>query len=127
MRSLNELIPKKRLSLNFRLRDASNTSPSSLPLFAAFLRLPDHLVNTAHFRPEVMRRVKTTREEETKKLRKVDDEEKAEERKLAQDKAKKDLRDKKLKGLSADEQRKFLEKEREKQNRKATGRKTMKA
>jgi len=124
-KTLNELVPKKRLSLSMRL--TSSGTPQSLALFQAFLRLPDHLVSSAHFRAEVLRRVKATREEVSKKIKKLDDEEKAEERKTLSDKAKKDERERKLKGLSAEDQRKFLEKEREKDQRRRQGKKTMKA
>lgn len=80
----------------------------------------------AHFRPEAMRRIKATREEQIAKIRKLDDEEKAEERKLAQDKAKKELRDAKLGRMSADEQRKYLDKERERDAKKRTKKQTVK-
>ena len=121
--SLNDLVPKKRLSLTLRMSEPSRTAP----LLATFLRLPDHLVSSAHFRSEVLRRVRATRDDEAKKLRKLDEDEKAEERKTLSDKAKKDARDLKLKGMTADEQRKYLDKEREKNNRKQTGKKTIKA
>lgn len=109
------------------LRLGDPTSPTDLPLLQHFLRLPDTLVTTGHFRPEVMRRVRTTRDEEAKKIKKVLDAESAEERKGASDKQKKEERERKLKTLTADEQRKFLEKEKEKETRKRMGRKTMKA
>jgi len=57
----------------------------------------------------------------------VDDEEKAEERKIALDKAKRELRDQKLGRLGAEEQRKFLEKERERGQRKMGKRGVVKA
>ena len=107
--------------------DTSTQSPSSRALFAAFLRLPDQLVNTAHFRAEVLRRIKSTREDEAKKIRKLGEQEKAEERKTQGDKAKRKERERKLKGMSAEEQRKFLEKERDKDQRKSMGRKSVKA
>jgi len=111
------------LQLNVRLVDRSQPQP----LLAAFLRFPDHLVNSAHFRTEVLRRVKTTRDEEAKKIRKLDELEKAEGRKNTSDKAKKDEREKRLKGMSAEEQRKFLEKERERDQKKSMARRSMKA
>ena len=80
-----------------------------------------------HFRPEVQRRLKATREAEISKVKKLDDEEKAEARKTSADKKKKEERDKLLKGMNADQQRKFLEKEREKERRKGEKRRTMKA
>lgn len=119
-RSLDDLVPKKRVTLTLKLNAGTNT----IPLFSYFLRLPDQLVSSAHFRPEVMRRVRQTREEETKKIRKLVEAEGAEDRKLLSDKAKKEQRDRKLKGLSADEQKRFLEREREKEQRKRTARMT---
>ena len=105
----------------------SPTSTADLPLVQSFLRLPDHLVSSAHFRPEVLRRVRLTREEESKKIRRTLEIEQAEERKESNDKQKKEERDRKLKGMTADEQRKFLEREKERNMRKSMGRKTMKA
>ena len=114
---------KKRLQLKLRIGQES----TSKPILSTFLRMPDQLVSGAHFRAEVLRRVKATRDEEIKKIRKLDESEKAEGRKTATDKAKKDERERKLKGMSADEQRKFLDKERDKDQRKSMGRRTIKA
>jgi hypothetical protein len=86
--------------------------------------MPDQLAQSAHFRPEVMRKVKATREETIRKLQKADEEEKAEERALERDKAKKTKRDMELKGLDAKAQRKYLEKEKEKELRKMTKKQT---
>jgi hypothetical protein len=90
-----------------------------LPLFQYFVRLPDMLVQTAHFRPEVLRRIRATREDTIKRLQKVDEEEKAEERALEREKAKKLKRDLELKGLSAAEQKKYLEKEKKQELKKS--------
>lgn len=107
---LNDTVPRKRISLSMLINTSSTTTNS---LFAAFLRLPDHLVNTAHFRPEALRKVRATREDEMRKIRKVDEEEKATERRETSDKTKKEEREKKLSRMSADEQKKFLKKEKE--------------
>ncbi|KAF1966359.1 DUF1682-domain-containing protein [Bimuria novae-zelandiae CBS 107.79] len=125
-KKIDETIPRKRLNLSLKLRPTGTPYTSTLPLFTAFLRLPDFLVSKAHFRPEAMRRIKATREEQIARIRKLDDEEKAEERKLAQDKAKKELRDAKLSRMSADEQRKYLDKERERDAKKRTKKQTVK-
>lgn len=117
---LDDLVPRKRIYLSMRL----NPKPASTSLFATFLRLPDHLVSTAHFRPEALRKVRATREEEARKLRKLDDEEKAEERRVAAEKLKKEERDRRLGKMSAEEQRKFLQKEKEQENRKMTKKRT---
>ncbi|KAL1583684.1 hypothetical protein WHR41_07526 [Cladosporium halotolerans] len=119
-KKLDDLVPRKRIYLSMRL----NPKPASTSLFATFLRLPDHLVSTAHFRPEALRKVRATREEEARKLRKLDDEEKAEERRVAAEKLKKEERDRRLGKMSAEEQRKFLQKEKEQENRKMTKKRT---
>jgi len=90
----------------------------ALPLFEYFIRLPDILVQSAHFRPEVTRKVKATRDNAVKQLQKVDEESKAEERALEREKAKKLKRDNELKALDAKAQKKYLEKEKEKELRK---------
>ncbi|KAF2014599.1 DUF1682-domain-containing protein [Aaosphaeria arxii CBS 175.79] len=123
-KKLDDTTPRKRINLSLKL---SSNYDSTLPLFQYFLRLPDHLVSAAHFRPEAMRRIKQTREEQIAKLRKLDDEEKAEERKLLGDKAKKDKRDQMLGRMSASEQKKYLDKERERENKKRAKGKTIKA
>ncbi|KZF21733.1 DUF1682-domain-containing protein [Xylona heveae TC161] len=115
---LNETIPKKRIHLSLKLPSGNDYS-STIPLFNYVLRLPDQLVSQAHFRPEVMRRIRQTREDEIRKLRRVDEEEKAEERKVQAEREKKAKREAALKNLSADEQRKFLEREREKELKKS--------
>lgn len=127
---LDETVPKKRMSLTVRLPSGTNSTESyaaTLPLFSYFLRLPDFLVSNAHYRPEVMRRIKTTREEEIARIRKIDEDERAEERKAKQDKRKKEEREQALKGMSSEEQKKFLEKEREKEQRRGMKKRTMKA
>lgn len=119
---LNDTIPKKRVSLAMRL----DASPKSTALFSVFLRMPDHLVTSGHFRPEAMRKIRSTREEEQRKLRKIDEDEKAEDRRLAMEKSKKEDRDRRLSKMSAEEQRKFLEKEKKDEQRKAMKKQTVK-
>ena len=58
-----------------------------------------------------------TRGKESEKLRKADNEEKAEERRLESEKKKKELREGRLNGMSGEEQKKFLEKERLKEGK----------
>ena len=119
---LDELKARKRLYLSL----ATSAGPST-ELLSNFIRLADRLPKAGHFRPEVQRRLKATRDAEIAKVKKLDDEEKAEARKTSADKKKKEERDKLLKGMNADQQRKFLEKEREKERRKGEKRRTMKA
>lgn len=113
--TLDETIPKKRLHLSLKL---TNNYSATLPLFQTFLRLPDHLASSAHFRPEVLRKITSTRQAEIKKLQKVSEAEAEEERKTTSEKLKKEERERKLKGLSAEEQRKFLEKEKNREQKK---------
>ncbi|KAF3313249.1 hypothetical protein TWF173_006208 [Orbilia oligospora] len=106
---------KKRIALHLNIESNDDTSA----LMEYFLRLPDFLVANAHFRPEVAKKVRSTRDEERRKLEKAEDDKKAEERQAAKDEKKKADRDAKLRGLSADEQKKFLDKEKEKEMKKA--------
>ena len=124
---MDDTVPKKRLYFSMRLPSSSAGFANTLPLFAYFIRLADVLVQSAHFRPEVMRKVRNTREEMIRKLQKADEEEKAEERALERDKAKKMKRDMELKGLDAKAQKKYLEKEKEKELRKMTKKQTTRA
>jgi len=123
--TLDEAKPRKRIHLCFRLPSDKDYA-KVLPLFQSFIRLADHLANNARFRPEVTKKIKQTRETESAKLRKVADKEAEEERLKQMEKLKKDERDRKMKGMSAEEQRKFLEKEAEKKRRKDTKKMTMK-
>jgi Protein of unknown function (DUF1682) len=114
---LEETIPKKRIYLSMRI-PSSGDYAKTLPIFEYFIRLTDVLVQGAHFRPEVLRKVRTTREDAIRKLQKADEEEKAEERNMEREKAKKLKRDLELKALDAKGQKKYLEKEKEKEMRK---------
>jgi hypothetical protein len=74
-----------------------------------------------------MRKVRSIREETIAQIKKVDETEKAEERQLERDRAKKAKRDQELNALDAKAQKKYLEKEREKEIRKAQKGKTVRA
>ncbi len=115
--TLDETTPKKRIHLSVKLPSDGNYS-STLPIFQAFLRLPDVLVGSAHFRPEVMKKINATRETEKSKLKKISDRETEEERMKQLDKMKKEERERKMKGMSAEEQRKYLDREAEKTRKK---------
>ncbi|KAM3068102.1 hypothetical protein ACMFMG_011151 [Clarireedia jacksonii] len=123
---IDETTPKKRIYLSMKIPSSGDYS-NVLPIFEYFLRVTDHLVAGAHFRPEVMRKVRMTREDMIKKLQKIDEEEKAEERALEREKLKKMKRDMELKGLDAKAQKKYLEKEKEKEMRKLQKRQTQRA
>jgi hypothetical protein len=116
--NLNETAQKKRLHLSMSLPSSDSNYKHVLPLFALFLRLPDFLVANGKLRPEVLRKINQVRDQEKGKLKKVSDKEAEEERLKQLDKMKKEERDRKMKGMSADEQKKFLEKETEKQRKK---------
>jgi len=124
---LSEYTPRKRVTLELTL-PFSTVDPELLQrLTSAFIRLVDHLVANAHFRPEVLRKVKATREDETKKLKRAIEEEGKEERELKLAEKKKTERDAKLRNMSAAEQKKFLEKEREKERKDAMKKQSRKA
>ncbi|KAL9128272.1 MAG: hypothetical protein Q9217_003034 [Psora testacea] len=117
--TLDDTKPRKRLSLSLHLPSGSSSTAysSTLPIFNYFLRLPDQLASQAHFRPEVARKIRNVRDEEQRKITKASDEEQAEDRRKESEKKKKELRDNKMRGMSAEEQRKFLEKEREREGK----------
>ncbi|KAI0911475.1 hypothetical protein F4824DRAFT_7972 [Ustulina deusta] len=125
-KTLDEAAPRKRIFLRYQL-PSSNNYESLLPLFSYFVRLPDQLATAAHFRTEVLRKVKSVREENIKQIQKVAEEEKAEERALERDKARKAKRDAELNALDAKAQKKYLEKEKEKELRKAAKKQTVRA
>ncbi|KAJ5653146.1 hypothetical protein N7490_000149 [Penicillium lividum] len=122
---IDETVPKKRVQLSVNLSSAAGYA-TTLPLFNQFLRFGDKLVAAAHFRAEVLRKVRNVRDEEIKKLRRVEEEEKAEERKLAAEKIKKDERERLLRGMTAEEQRKYLDRESQKEQRRSSKRMTRK-
>lgn len=115
--SLDETTPRKRLHLSLRLPSSPSSTPATLPLFTLFLRLPDHLASHAHFRPEVLRKVRATREEQAARLRRAAESTTTEERRAAAERVKKEDRERKLRGLGAEEQRKALEKEAERKRK----------
>ncbi|TGJ80679.1 hypothetical protein E0Z10_g8090 [Xylaria hypoxylon] len=123
-KTLDEAAPRKRIFLRYRL-PSSNNYDNLLPLFSYFVRLPDYLASAAHFRNEVLRRVKNVREENIKQIQKGAEEEKAEERALERDKVRKAKRDAELNALDAKAQKKYLEKEKEKEMRKAAKKQTV--
>ncbi|CAJ2509821.1 Uu.00g057210.m01.CDS01 [Anthostomella pinea] len=123
-KTMDETVPRKRIFLKYRL-PSSNNYDDLLPLFSYFLRIPDQLASSAHFRPEVMRKVKSVRDENVRQIQKEAELEKAEERALERDKAKKVKRDAELNALDARAQKKFLEKERDKEQRKASKKQTV--
>ena len=123
VRSLDDLVPKKRVYLCMRLSDAAHAQA----LFEVFLRLPDRLVDTAHFRAEALRKVRATREDAARRLRKVQEDERAEERRTQAEKSKKEERERKLNNMSAEEQKKFLAREKEAEQRKGAKKRSMRA
>ncbi|KAF2860367.1 DUF1682-domain-containing protein [Piedraia hortae CBS 480.64] len=122
-KTVDDLTPQKRVSLLTKL----NASSSASSLFSYFLRMPDQLVSTAHFRPEALRKVRATRQEELQRIRKAGESEKDVDRRSEAEKRKKEERDRKLKKMSAEEQRKFLEQEKKKEQRKDMARRSMRA
>jgi len=109
-----------------KLNDPSTTSTNpSTNLLTQFIRLTDVVIANKP-RPEVLRKIKETREIETKKIEKQEQSEKSEARKTQNEKTKREEREKKLKSMNADEQRRFLERERERDVKRSMGRRTIK-
>ncbi|KAI1206558.1 DUF1682-domain-containing protein [Annulohypoxylon truncatum] len=123
---MDETVPRKRLYLRYRL-PSSNNYDDLAPLLSYFVRISDHLASSAHFRPEVIRKVRAVRDENIKQIQKVAEEEKAEERQAERDRAKKAKRDAELNALDAKAQKKYLEREREKELRKSSKKQTVRA
>jgi Skp family chaperone for outer membrane proteins len=105
------------LRLPASVQSAAAYAPTQA-IFAYFLHLPDALAATAHFRPEALRKIRQTRDEQAARLQRAARDEVAEARAQKRDREKKERRDALLKSLSAEEQRKRLEREREKGARK---------
>ncbi|KAM4054651.1 hypothetical protein HRG_005477 [Hirsutella rhossiliensis] len=125
-KTLDETNPRKRLFLRYRL-PSDNGYDTLAPLLSYFVRMPDRLVQAAHFRPEVMKKVRATREAMVAQIRKADQEERNEERIYEKEKTRKAKRDAELKGLDAKAQKKYLEKEKEKELRRSQKKMTMRA
>ncbi len=124
--SLNETSARKRIFLKYRL-PSNNDYTNLVPIFKHVLRLPDRLVQGARFRPEVLRKVKAARDAAVKQIQKADDESKAEERAQEREKAKRAKRDQELNALDAKAQKKYLEKEREKEMKRGMKKQTTRA
>lgn len=123
---MDETIPRKRLYLRYRL-PSSNNYDDLAPLLSYFVRISDHLASSAHFRPEVTRKVRAVRDENIRQIQKAAEEEKAEERQAERDRAKKAKRDAELNALDAKAQKKYLEREKEKELRKSSKKQTVRA
>ncbi|KAJ6788198.1 hypothetical protein PWT90_02163 [Aphanocladium album] len=122
--TLDETTPRKRLHLRYSLPSDGNYD-AFVPLFDYLVRMSDQLVAQAHFRPEVLKKIRNVREAKINQIKKVAEEERAEERAADKEKAKKAKRDADLKGLDAKAQKKYLEKEQAKEQRKAQKKMTM--
>ena len=89
--------------------------------------MSDQLVKTARFRPQVTSRLKQLRENTINQIKKTVEQEKAEEHNVDRERAKKHKRDQKLAALDAKGQRKYLEKEREREAKKMMKKTTVRA
>lgn len=85
------------------------------------------LVQSAHLRPEVSRKVKSVREDTIRQIKKADEDEKAEERAVERERLRKLKRDSELNALDAKAQKKYLDREREKELRRSSKKTTMRA
>ncbi len=72
--TINETASRKRIFLKYRLPANDDYEPL-LPLFKYFMRTPDILVQSAHFRPAVVAKLKSVRDDAVKQIQKVDEDE----------------------------------------------------
>ncbi|KAK4169482.1 hypothetical protein QBC43DRAFT_226679 [Cladorrhinum sp. PSN259] len=125
-KTIDETVPRKRIFLRYRL-PSDNDYTNLVPIFQYFIRIADQLAKSAHFRPEVLKKVKSVREAAVKRIQKADEEAKAEERAVEREKERKAKRDAELNALDAKGQKKYLEREREKQLKKGVKKQTARA
>ncbi|KAK9479200.1 hypothetical protein V1514DRAFT_362645 [Lipomyces japonicus] len=114
--SVEEFVSKKKVLLSLRLSQTSEDEEASQQIINATLATIDHVVAKAHWRAEVSRKLKSTRDEEIRKLKRFAEEEKIEE--IAKQKASEKKQQKQgISRLSAEEQKKSQQKEKEKEFR----------
>ncbi|KAK9247699.1 hypothetical protein V1506DRAFT_531162 [Lipomyces tetrasporus] len=125
-KTVEEYVPTKRALLSIKIAKSPEEEQATAQLLNAFLNTIDVAVAKAHWRPEVSRKLKATRDDEIRKLKKIADDEKAEE--LAKQRAK-DKKEQKqgISKLSAEEQRKAQAKEREKELKRLRSKQVRKA
>lgn len=116
--TLNDTTPRKRIYLKYHLPSSDNYD-NFAPLLSYAVRLPDAIVDGPRLRPEVLKKLRASRDAKISQIKKAIEEEKAEERAADREKAKKAKRDGELQGLSAKAQKKYLEKEAAKEQRRA--------
>ncbi|KAK9472479.1 uncharacterized protein V1510DRAFT_417639 [Dipodascopsis tothii] len=114
----------KRVLVSMKVAGTPEQEAASAALLEAVIGLVDVAVAKAHWRPEVLRKLAGTRDKEQKKLQKVIDEERAEEVAKQKAKDKKERDEELVKGLSAEEQRKVQQREREKELRRKRAKQT---
>lgn len=123
--SLDETNPRKRVYLKYHLPSDNSKLENFVPLLSHAIRLPDFLIQNAKWRPEVLKKLRQPREAKINQIKRAIEEEKAEERAADREKAKKAKRDAELQALDAKAQKKYLEKEALKEQRKAAKKMTM--
>ncbi|KAK9337736.1 hypothetical protein V1521DRAFT_432959 [Lipomyces starkeyi] len=125
-KTVEEYVPTKRALLSIKIAKTPAEEQSTAQLLNAFLNTVDVAVAKAHWRPEVSRKLRATRDDEIRKLKKAADDEKAEE--LAKQRAKEKREQKQeIAKLTAEEQRKAQVKEREKELRRMRSKQVRKA
>lgn len=120
--NLKDVEPATTLNLVLKFPKSEEDKKTSIALLSAVIRLVDVAAEKT-LRPEVIKKIKATRETELKKIQKAKEEEKAEE--LAEKKAneKREQRNR-ISKLSPAEQKKIEEKERKKEQRKMAQKQT---
>lgn len=123
-KKLEDTTPRKRIMVKYTMPSSGNYD-NMVPLLEYFMRIPDLLAEKAHFRPEVLRKLRTPRDAKINQIKKADEEERADDRLAEKERLKKAKRDADLKGLDAKAQKKYLEKEQQKEQRRSQKKMTM--
>ncbi|KAK9457212.1 hypothetical protein V1511DRAFT_156372 [Dipodascopsis uninucleata] len=115
-KTAEEYKSSKRALIALKAASTPEEEAASKDILNAALNTIDVAVAKAYWRPEVSRKIKATRDDEIRKLKRQAEEEKAEE--VAKQRAKEKKEQKQsMSKLSAEEQKKFQQKEREKELR----------
>ncbi|OLL26633.1 UPF0674 endoplasmic reticulum membrane protein [Neolecta irregularis DAH-3] len=115
---------KPEYECRYRIQLCMKLSDQDSALVEALFKLVDHLVERCHFRPEVVKKLKASREDASKQIKKkyAEGTDLAVKRKVDKEKAEKE----RLTRMSASEQRKFLEKKQDKVMKKAMNKRAQK-
>ncbi len=115
--SIESLTSNRKIIIDLKFPNNSTEYEESIKLIDGSINFVDFIIEKAHFRNDILKKIKSTRQVEINKIQKLLDEQKQEE--LSEKKAEElKLKKKELSKLSSSEQRKIEQKRREKEQRK---------